>query len=219
MEKGTIHRIRREINSLDSMMTPDVRRIGRKYFREVKGLPKNHILDICQELLDSGTWAERIIAFQWAFQLRKRYEKEDFNTFERWLKAHVTGWSSCDDLCTHAMGELLHQFPELLPKVKEWTSSENMWKRRGAAVTMVYPIRRGKYLEVVFEIADSLFHDDEELVLKGYGWMLKEASVTYRREVYDYVMKNRATMPRTALRYALEKMPEHMRKKAMETSL
>ncbi len=58
--------------------------------------------------------------------------------------------------------------------------------------------------------------DKDDMVQKGYGWMLKEASKKHQAEVFDYVMKRKAEMPRTALRYAIEKMPAEMRKKAME---
>ena len=71
------------------------------------------------------------------------------------------------------------------------------------------------WMKDAFEIADTLFHDSEMYVLKGYGWMLKEASNTYREEVFNYVMQKKDTMPRLSLRYAIEKMPEEMRKKAM----
>ena len=63
-----------------------------------------------------------------------------------------------------------------------------------------------------------LLMDKEDLVQKGYGWMLKEAANTYRDEIYQYVLKHRDVMPRTALRYAIEKMPQSMRKKAMKKS-
>jgi 3-methyladenine DNA glycosylase AlkD len=53
------------------------------------------------------------------------------------------------------------------------------------------------------------------MVQKGYGWMLKELSEQDQKRVFDYVMSKRATMPRTALRYAIEKMPADMRSKAM----
>ncbi len=215
MNEDVATAIRSELEKMDDIMTPDVRKLGKKYFKDIKDLSKSDIFGLCEELLEPGTWEERIIAFQWAFRIKNRYEKEDFQIFERWLDRHVKGWGSCDDLCTHAMGELVYQYPELIPKVKDWTSSENMWKRRAAAVVMVYCIKKGNYLGSVFQIADALFHDDEDLVHKGYGWRLKVASQRFREEVYDYVMKNKATMPRTSLRYAIEKMPDDMRKKAM----
>ncbi len=58
--------------------------------------------------------------------------------------------------------------------------------------------------------------DNDDLVQKGYGWMLKAASESHQKEVFDYVMKNKARMPRTALRYAIEKMPKDLKVKAME---
>jgi 3-methyladenine DNA glycosylase AlkD len=54
------------------------------------------------------------------------------------------------------------------------------------------------------------------MVQKGYGWMLKEASKPHQDEVYQYVLKHRKDMPRTALRYAIEKMPPEMKKEAMK---
>ncbi|HEY94233.1 MAG TPA: DNA alkylation repair protein [Dehalococcoidia bacterium] len=56
------------------------------------------------------------------------------------------------------------------------------------------------------------------MVRKGYGWMLKEASRLYRQEVYDCVVKHKAVMPRVALRYTIELMPQDMRKAAMSKS-
>lgn len=54
------------------------------------------------------------------------------------------------------------------------------------------------------------------MVQKGYGWLLKVASQVHEKEVFAYVLKNKKVMPRTALRYAIEKMPKALREKAME---
>jgi 3-methyladenine DNA glycosylase AlkD len=77
------------------------------------------------------------------------------------------------------------------------------------------PVRKGLFLDDVYEIADILLIDDDDLVRKGYGWMLKEASRLHRQEVFEYVVKHKAVMPRVALRYAIELMPQDMRKAAM----
>ena len=75
--------------------------------------------------------------------------------------------------------------------------------------------KEGEVLQDVFEISDILLEDKDDLVQKGYGWMLKEASKSHQDEVYSYVMRNKGSMPRTALRYAIEKMPEGLRRSAM----
>jgi 3-methyladenine DNA glycosylase AlkD len=91
-----------------------------------------------------------------------------------------------------------------------------MWLRRAAAVTLVLPARKGNFLNNIFEISDLLLKDKEDLVQKGYGWMLKEASKPHMQEVFEYVMSNKKEMPRTALRYAIEKMPPDLKARAME---
>ena len=77
-------------------------------------------------------------------------------------------------------------------------------------------LRKKQALSDAFEVADTLMMDEEDLVQKGYGWMLKEATHEFPDEVYRYVLKHRAVMPRTALRYAIEKLPPAMRKEAMK---
>jgi 3-methyladenine DNA glycosylase AlkD len=110
---------------------------------------------------------------------------------------------------------LVEKYPEYVERLRCWTQSENRWLRRAAAVTLVLPARKGGFLGDIFEIADSLLLDRDDLVQKGCGWMLKEASKSHRQEVFDYIIKNKDVMPRTALRYAIEKMPVEMRRQAM----
>jgi 3-methyladenine DNA glycosylase AlkD len=78
------------------------------------------------------------------------------------------------------------------------------------------PVRNRLLLDEVFKTADMLLTDDDDMVQKGYGWTLKEASNQFPDEVFRYVMKNKRRMPRTALRYAIEKLPQKMRKEAMK---
>ena len=78
-------------------------------------------------------------------------------------------------------------------------------------MTLILPARKGDFLDDVFEISDLLLLDGDDLVQKGYGWLLKEASKSHQQEVFEYVMRKKAVMPRTALRYAIEKMPQNLR--------
>ncbi len=80
---------------------------------------------------------------------------------------------------------------------------------------LIYSLRRKQLLDAAFEVADMLLLDKDDLVQKGYGWMLKEASNNYPEEVFDYVMRHKKVMPRTALRYAIEKLSPELRKEAM----
>lgn len=87
--------------------------------------------------------------------------------------------------------------------------------RRAAAVSLIIPARKGLFLKDIFGLAEILLSDSEDMVQKGYGWMLKAASEAYEDNIFSFVMNHKAQMPRTALRYAIEKMPEDMKKQAM----
>ena len=88
--------------------------------------------------------------------------------------------------------------------------------RRASAVSLIVPARKGKFLPEIKEIADSLLMDEDDLVQKGYGWMLKVASEPHQMEIFNFVISRKKTMPRTALRYAIEKMPKELKSQAME---
>lgn len=195
---------------------PIVKKIADSYFKKfIKGKDKKEVFSLCEKLLNSDYDEEKHIAFDWTFKLKDQYKKRDFIIFEKWLKKYITNWASCDDFCMHAFGYFLYLFPETSLKIKKWSNSENRWLKRASAVIFIYSIRRGKYLEEIFNIADKLLQDKDDLVKKGYGWALKEASNVYQEEVFDFIIKRKNKIPRTALRYAIEKMPEEKRKKAM----
>lgn len=193
-----------------------VGKIASRYYREIKHLEKAEIFSLCEELLKTDFGEEAAIAFKWAFSLHKKYKPEDFRLFESWLEKYVNSWAKCDDFCNHAVGEIVEQNPGYIKDLKRWAKSDNRWMRRGAAVTMILPARKGLFLNEVFEIADILLLDEDDLVRKGYGWMLKESSRTHQEDVFDYIQRKKAVMPRVALRYAIELMPDNLRKEAMK---
>ena len=198
-----------------TLRTPAMRAIAQQQYRGVRSCDKGEIFAICEQLLSTYDDGARLIAFDWAFRRRKRYATADFSRFEAWLEQFVDGWGSCDDFCTHAFGALIYQFPALFPKVKIWTRSDNRWLRRAAAVVLIYAVRRNSLHKESFVIADLLLHDEDDLVQKGYGWLLKEVSNLAPQPVFDYVMRYKAAMPRISLRYAIEKLDPALRQQAM----
>ncbi len=159
---------------------------------------------------------ESFIVSNWAHALSGRYEREDLAVFRRWIDTYISNWASCDGFCNHTMGDFIEQYPEYTAELKQWTQSGNRWMRRAAAVSLIIPAKHGKFLSEAIEIADLLLTDSDDMVQKGYGWLLKEASRQHQAEVFTYVMQNKKEMPRTALRYAIELMPKEMKAEAMK---
>jgi 3-methyladenine DNA glycosylase AlkD len=215
-ERITGQRFFREEIRLYGMKASVIREIARKGWNRVNHLSKRDIFFICEELWKSGYFEESVIACEWSYSLKKKFEKDDFAVFEHWVAEYVSNWASCDTLCNHTIGEMVMKYPELLANLKQWTLSANRWMRRASAVTLIIPARKGMFIDDIFGIARLLLTDKDDMVQKGYGWMLKAASQAHQDRVFSFVMSNKKSMPRTALRYAIEKMPDELRKAAME---
>ena len=214
-QKTTLHFFKEKIKFYGVKM-PVASRIGKENFKFIKDKNKTEIFNLCEELWQSGFIEESFIACEWSYYVHKDYQSNDFEIFERWVSEYVSNWASCDTLCNHTIGTIVDMYPEHLSGLKKWARSENRWMRRASAVSLIIPAREGKFLKDIFEIAERLLLDKDDLVQKGYGWMLKSASTAHQKEVFDYVIKKKAIMPRTALRYAIEKMPKAMKAEAMK---
>lgn len=198
------------------MKTATAISIAKKYWKEVKTRDKQEIFRLCEELYSSGMMEEAFVVSAWAPRLADRYEPGDIAVFRHWIETYITNWATCDGLCNHAVGDFIVQYPEEIAELKRWTQSENRWMRRAAAVSLIVPAKRGMFLGEAVEIADLLLTDTDDLVQKGYGWLLKEASRKHTDEVFSYVMANKRDMPRTALRYAIELMQKDLKAEAMK---
>jgi len=192
-----------------------VGRISKDHYKAIADKSKSNIFSLCDELWKSGMMEESFIACNWSHFVKKQYEQSDFEIFEKWADKYINNWASCDTFCNHTVGDFIVMYPEYLAGLKKWAKSGNRWMKRASAVSLIVPARKGKFLTDIFEIADILHSDKDDMVQKGYGWMLKSASQAHQKEVFEYVVSKKSTMPRTSLRYAIEKMPAELKAIAM----
>ncbi|MDR0423540.1 MAG: DNA alkylation repair protein [Rickettsiales bacterium] len=204
----------------------DVINLSKKYYH--KEWTKDEVFEICEQLWKIGYMEHNSIAIKWCCSRLREFEECDFKIFEKWVKNYVTNWAMCDGFCNHSVGGLLMKYPELVKEIKKWTLSDNRWVRRASAVSFIIPAKQKYFEGDIFEIASILLEDKDDMVQKGYGWMLKSLSMAdynhklkkhmsqkYQQKVFDFVMRNKFKMPRTALRYAIEKLPIEMKREAM----
>jgi len=213
--KATGQNFFKEKVKIHGVKTALVTKIAKQYDRDILVMPKKDVFALCGTLWQSGYMEESFIACHFSYLIKNSFEVEDFRLFEKWVESHVSNWASCDTLCNHTIAAFVEMYPEYLEDLKKWAKSKNRWVKRASAVTLIIPARNGKFLKDILQIADSLLMDDDDLVQKGYGWMLKAAGEAHQKQVFEYVMKNKTMMPRTALRYAIEKMPKDLKTKAM----
>ncbi|MBU1135569.1 MAG: DNA alkylation repair protein, partial [Nanoarchaeota archaeon] len=205
--KGSIIFFKEKIKPY-SVRIPVVRQIARNHFSEIKELDFDKTIAICEELLESGWHEETTIAFAFINCFEKSFNENTINLFEKWIEKYVHNWAHCDDFCPTCVGSLVQKYPQLTERIFSWTDSKNRWMKRASTVTYVLLARRGLFLEEILRTAEKLLHDEDDLVQKGVGWMLKEYTNCDPKPIIAFVDKHKETMPRTTLRYAIEKLPQ-----------
>jgi 3-methyladenine DNA glycosylase AlkD len=96
--------------------------------------------------------------------------------------------------------------------LKKLTNSKSLWERRVSIIFTFAFIRQGE-VALTFDVAELLLEDDQDLIHKAVGWMLREAGKRDVMLLRSFLLENSHVMPRTMLRYAIEKLPEKERKK------
>lgn len=181
--------------------------VSRKIAKEFKDLALPEI----QELLNSKVHEERLIAL---FILTEQYRKKDFEQkkviYDFYLKnlKRVNNWDLVDLSAEKIIGAYLFEKDKQI--LFQLARSKNLWDRRIAIMSTFHFIKNGSY-DMTFEIADKLLQDEHDLIHKAVGWMLREIGNRDLKSEEDYLKKYYITMPRTMLRYAIEKFPEKKR--------
>ena len=198
--------------------TEIVGKIAKKYWKQVMTLDKQAIFALCEDLYRSDYTEEAFVVSFWLPNYIECLSPSDLAIFKVWIEKYINNWAKCDGFCNHTVGDLIQKYPEAVGELKSWAKSEKRWIKRAAAVSLIVPAKKGCFLQEAFEICDLLLTDGDNMVQKGYGWLLKEESRNHQKEVYDYIIKNKNVMPRTALRYAIELMPKELKLEAMKRS-
>lgn len=189
---------------------PDQRKIAKKY----ASIPLSGL----QRLLSSRIHEHRLTAL---LMLVEKYNKSDDKSREEladfYMKnlSGVNNWDLVDLSAPNILGDYLigRDKSDLYRLAK----SGNLWERRIVMVATYAFIRKNEF-EDTLKIAEMLLKDDHDLIHKAVGWMLREVGKRNMNALEKFLMKHRSEMPRTMLRYAIERMPERKRKFYMTRS-
>jgi 3-methyladenine DNA glycosylase AlkD len=186
--------------------SPALKRIAQEIHPRVKLLPVAERDRFCVELWEGGTNEEGALACYVYRQFAKTCGQREFRMFTRWLDRYVKNWGHTDGLSLWLLGASIANEPSLIGDLDAWTRSKNRWKRRASAVALVPSARRGLHTGEIFRIAAPLIPDEDDMVRKGVGWLLKETYPKHPAELMRFLMPRRAKASRVVLRYAAEKM-------------
>jgi 3-methyladenine DNA glycosylase AlkD len=195
----------------------------REYAREqAKALPSTwglvEAIALCDRLLQESELEIRGMGILLLSTFKKAFTPELSNPAERWLRARLDNWALVDSFCSGVLSPLLEQHPVFDAALKRWSGDPSLWVRRAALVTLVPLARRGRWLELAYELAFKHFGDDEDLMHKATGWLLREAGKTDMARLKQYLLRHGPDIPRTALRYAIERFPSTERALLLEAT-
>lgn len=148
---------------------------------------------------------------------RREFTPAMLSAWKRWLtRNHAANWATTDSMCGSLIGPLLVAHPELAARVAMWSRDRNLWVRRASIVGLIPLARRGRGLHRVYGVARRLHSDREDLIQKAVGWALREAGKADMSRLERYLRANGAKIPRTTLRYAIERFPTAKRRTLLE---
>ena len=173
--------------------------------RAIAKLHKDISIEEIRELIQSEWHEVRLCALIIMVEKSKKKDealrKELFNLYLSQTK-RINNWDLVDLSCRFIIGEyLLDKSRDILYQLAQ---SSLLWDNRIAIVSTYAFIRKGQ-LEDTYALSDLMMQHPHDLMHKAIGWMLREAGKRDPERLYDYVMSHRADMPRTMLRYAIEK--------------
>ena len=181
--------------------------------KEFIEMPLNEI----EKLLESPIHEVRVGAvsiMDWQARDKKTSEERRKELFDLYIKRHdrINNWDLVDRSAPYVVGGYLFDKPRAI--LYKLARSKNMWERRTAIVSTFYFIRKGE-VDDTFKIAEMLLNDKEDLIHKAAGGWLREAGKKDRQRLLDFLDKYAATMPRTFLRYAIERLDKKQREHYM----
>ncbi len=175
------------------------------------------LVELFDFLVSTKEWNIFWLVADW-IKRRELYQLDYMQYYEKWLYDYVNSWGACDVFCYRVLNPMVEKYPQLFENVMNWADSSKTYVRRAAPVSLLQSSRSfvvNCSINKVFAIVEKLKHDKEIHVQKGVGWLFKYAYLTYPDEVYSYLKNNVDDLPRVIFRYALEKIPKHIREELM----
>ena len=173
-------------------------------------------LNDLKQLLQSKVHEDRLISLLILVDKYKKVDekgKEKVYKFYLQNRKHINNWDLVDFSAPKVVGSyLLKRDREILYK---YAHSNKLWDKRIAMIATSAFIRNND-LYTTLELSDILLYDNHDLIHKAVGWMLREVGKKDMKELEDYLKPRYNKMPRTMLRYAIEKIPEPKRKKYLQ---
>ena len=176
------------------------------------GLP--FLMQVADKLFAGRCLEEKVFAVLMLETLTAKFGDTEFRLFESWLP-RISSWADHDGLVHYLIAPMIAAKRARTTNVFRWAKSRNRWHRRAACVALIRGTRQQMFLPEIKRLSNLLLADEDDMVQKGLGWLLRETAKAYPRRTVPYLMTIRQRAPRLVLRTACETLPLATRRKIL----
>jgi 3-methyladenine DNA glycosylase AlkD len=197
--------------------TAEMRKVAVRFRRTIlneAGLP--FLVEVADKLFSGRVLEEKVFAVLMLEKTVDDLGDKEFKLFESWL-ARISTWADHDGLVHSLIAPMVAANPSRVSSVFRWAKSRNRWHRRAACVALIQGTRRKMFFPEIVKLSNLLLNDEDDMVQKGLGWLLRETAKADPKRTVPYLMKIRAESPRLVLRTACETLPLATRKRVLAT--
>jgi 3-methyladenine DNA glycosylase AlkD len=172
------------------------------------------LIDVADQLFSGSVLEEKVAAVFLLEKLDGEFGEKEFKLFDSWLD-RISSWADHDALVHDLIAPMMASKPERARIVFKWAKSPERWRRRAACVALIRGARAKLFFPEITRLSNSLLSDEDDMVQKGLGWLLRETAKFDAKRTVPYLMKIRGRAPRLVLRTACETLPPATKKQIL----
>jgi 3-methyladenine DNA glycosylase AlkD len=184
----------------------------RRRIRKEFGL--DFLLRVADKLFAGRVLEEKVFAVFLLEKMTEEFGDAEFRLFESWLP-RISSWADHDGLVHYLIAPMVAAKADRIRRVFRWAKSPDRWHRRAACVALIQGTRQKMFFSEIKRLSDLLLSDEDDMVQKGLGWLLRETAKADAKRTVPYLMSIRKQAPRLVLRTACETLPPGVRNKIL----
>ena len=208
------HFFKEEIKSR-GWYTAELRKFAVRFRRSIareRGM--DFVVQVADQLFSGLVLEEKVMAVFLLEKQTKNFGDDEFQLFASWID-RVTNWADHDGLAHYLLAPMVAAKPARCRYVFQWAKSPNRWRRRAACVALIRGARERQFFGQIARLTKQLLRDEDDMVQKGLGWLLREAAKADPERTVPHLLKIRKSAPRLVLRTACETLSRDARSRVL----
>jgi 3-methyladenine DNA glycosylase AlkD len=195
--------------------TAELRKVAVRFRRTIlRELGPGFLIRVADRLFTGDILEEKVFAVFLLENQTANFGDREFKRFASWID-RVSSWADHDALAHYLLSPMVAAEPSRAREIFRWAKSRNRWRRRAACVSLIRAAREERLFPEIVRLSNFLLNDQDDMVQKGLGWLLRETAKADAKRTIPYLIKIRDRAPRLVLRTACETLTPAQRKKIL----